>query len=185
MQPYIIELDIHKLAKQNILWTITLSILFLMINITLQPQHLDFSLASSILSIVYFTISYIVLIVLHEACHLIGFVIFGKTPFSSLSYGVDLQKGMAYATTTERISNASMKKALLLPFWMTGIIPTIIGFYVNSNLIVLVGAFLIAGAVGDFTMYKELRKFPKDSLIEDDPKEPKLYVYVNENSRSV
>ena len=185
MQPYIIELDIHKLAKQNIIWTITLSILFLMINITLQPQHFDFSLVSSILSIVYFAISYIVLIVLHEAFHLIGFVIFGKRPFSSLSYGVDLQKGMAYATTTERISNASMKKALLLPFWMTGVIPTIIGFFVNSNLIILVGAFLIAGAIGDFTMYKELRKFPKDSLVEDDPKEPKLYVYVKENSQSV
>ncbi|MGM9946395.1 MAG: DUF3267 domain-containing protein [Lysinibacillus sp.] len=179
MQPYIIELDIHKLVKQNIIWTITLSILFLIINITLQPQHFDFSIGSSILSIFYFSIAYLVLIVLHEACHLIGFVIFGRAPFSSLSYGVDLQKGLAYATTTERISNSGMKKALLLPFWITGVIPTLIGFYVNSNLIILVGAFLIAGAVGDFTMYKELRKFPKDASIEDDPKEPKLYVYVD------
>ena len=179
MQPYIIELDIHKIAKQNIIWTITLSVLFLMMNITLQPQHFDFSIASSILSIVYFAISYIVLIVLHEACHLIGFVIFGKTSFSSLSYGVDLQKGMAYATTTARISNASMKKALLLPFWITGVIPTLIGFYMNSNLLILVGAFLIAGAVGDFAMYKELRKFPNNALVKDDPALPKLYVYVD------
>lgn len=67
MQPYIIELDIHKLAKQNIIWTITLSILFLLVNITWQPQHFDFSIGSVILSIVYFSISYIVLIVLHEA----------------------------------------------------------------------------------------------------------------------
>lgn len=177
MQPYIIELDIHKLAKQNIIWTITLSILFLLVNITWQPQHFDFSIGSVILSIVYFSISYIVLIVLHEACHLIGFVIFGKTPFSSLSYGVDLQKGMAYATTTEHISNASMKKALLLPFWITGVIPTIIGFYVNSNLMILLGAFLIAGAVGDFAMYKELRKFPNNAFVKDDPALPKLYVY--------
>ena len=44
---------------------------------------------------------------------------------------------------------------------MTGVIPTIIGFYVNSNLIVLVGACLMAGAIGDFTMYKELRKYPE------------------------
>ena len=179
MQPYIIELDIHKLAKQNIIWTITLSILFLMINITLQPQHLDFSIGSSILSILYFSISYLVLIVLHEACHLIGFVIFGRVPFSSLSYGVDLQKGLAYATTTERISNSGMKKALLLPFWITGVIPTLIGFYVNSNLIILLGAFLIAGAIGDFAMYKELRKFPNNASIKDDPALPKLYVYVD------
>ena len=179
MQPYIIELDIHKLAKQNIIWTITLSILFLIINITLQPQHVHFSLGSIILVISYFSISYIVLIVLHEACHLIGFVIFGKAPFSSLSYGVDFQKGMAYATTTEHISNAGMKKALLLPFWVTGVIPTLVGFYINSNLLILVGAFLIAGAVGDFAMYKELRKFPNNALVKDDPALPKLYVYAD------
>lgn len=179
MQPYIIELDIHKIAKQNIIWTITLSILLLIININLQPQQFDFSFVSSILSIVYFVFSYIVLIILHEACHLIGFVIFGKAPFSSLSYGVDLQKGMAYATTTARISNASMKKALLLPFWITGVIPTMIGFYANNNLIILLGAFLIAGAVGDFAMYKELRKFPNNASVKDDPALPKLYVYVD------
>jgi len=26
-------------------------------------------------------------------------------------------------------------------------------------------------------MYKELRKYPKDALIKDDPQLPKLYVY--------
>jgi len=179
MQPYIIELDIYKLATQNIIWTIILSVLFLTMNITLQPQHFDFSLISTISSIFYFAIAYIVLIVLHEACHLIGFVIFGKTTLSSLSYGVDLQKWLAYATTTARISNASMKKALLLPFWITGVIPTMIGFYMNSNLLIVVGAFLIAGAIGDFIMYKELRKFPNNALIKDDPALPKLYVYVD------
>ena len=65
----------------------------------------------------------------------------------------------------------------LLPFWTTGVVPTIIGFVVDSNLIVLLGAFLIAGAVGDFYMYKELRKYPKDCLVKDDSKLPKLYVY--------
>ena len=179
MQPYIIELDIHKLVKQNIIWTITLSILFLIVNITWQPQHFNLSIVSGIMSIIYFAIFYIVLIVLHEACHLIGFVIFGKAPFRSLSYGVDFQKGIAYATTTERISNDGMKKALLLPFWITGVIPTMIGFYVNSNLLILLGAFLIAGAVGDFAMYKELRKFPNNALVKDDPALPKLYVYVD------
>ena len=179
MQPFIIELDIHRIAKHNMIWTIILSVLFLIINMTLQPQHFNFSIGSSILFIVYFSIAYLVLIVLHEACHLIGFIIFGKAPFSSLSYGVDLPKGLAYATTTKRISNGGMKKALLLPFWITGVIPILIGFYVNSNLIILVGTFLIAGAIGDFAMYKELRKFPKNALIEDDPKEPKLYVYVD------
>lgn len=103
---------------------------------------------------------------------------FGKVPIRSLSYGIDLEKGIAYATTTERLSNAAMKKALLLPFWTTGVIPVLLGFWLNNYTIILVGAFLIAGAVGDFAMYKELHKFPNDAQIEDDPKETKLYVYV-------
>lgn len=50
----------------------------------------------------------------------------------------------------------------------------------NSNLLIVVGAFLIAGAVGDFMMYKELRKFPNNALVQDDPALPKLYVYVDD-----
>ena len=36
-------------------------------------------------------------------------------------------------------------------------------------MLVILGAWLIAGAAGDFAMYKELRNFPNDVLIKDDP----------------
>jgi hypothetical protein len=52
----------------------------------------------------------------------------------------------------------------------------LLGYFVESPSLVLLGAWLIAGAVGDFAMYKELRKFPIDVLIKDDPVKPKLYV---------
>lgn len=177
MQPAVIQLEMQKVVKQNIIWTVIVSLLLTGLNFALQPQRLDFSFGSILLSTLLFGLYYIVLIILHEAFHLLGFVIFGKASIRSLSYGVDFKKGIAYATTTERISNAAMKKALLLPFWTTGVIPAFIGFWLNNYIIILVGAFLIAGAVGDFAMYKELRKFPNDAQIEDDPTEPKLYVY--------
>ena len=44
-------------------------------------------------------------------------------------------------------------------------------------MLLILGAFLIAGAVGDFAMYRELRKFPPDVLVKDDPELPRLYVY--------
>ncbi|WP_332650781.1 DUF3267 domain-containing protein [Lysinibacillus sp. 54212] len=177
MQPHIIQLDIKKIAKQNILWTIGLSIGLLLLNLFLQPQSIHISASSIIWNVIFFVVLYVVLIILHEACHLLGFVLFGKTPFRSLSYGVDFEKGMAYATTSQPLPNYAMKKALLLPFWVTGVIPTFIGFWLNNNTVILVGAFLIAGAVGDIAMYKELRKFSKHAKVQDDPKEPKLYVY--------
>ena len=177
MQPSIIQLDLQKVMKQNIIWTVILSMVLVGLNFILQPQTPALSFGSMILSILLFGCYYILLIVLHEAFHLVGFVLFGRAPIRSLSYGIDLEKGVAYATTTMRISNAAMKKALLLPFWTTGVMPALIGFWLNDYTVILAGAFLMAGAVGDFAMYKELRKFPDDAQIADDPKEPRLYVY--------
>lgn len=176
-EPIIIEVDLKKLMMDNIVITIGLVLLFTAIQyICFKDFH--FSIWTMMGGTVLFAILYIVFIVLHEAFHLIGFMIFGKVPYKSLNYGINLKLGIAYATTNQPLPNHAMKKALLLPFWTTGVLPTIIGFYCNSTVFVLIGAFLIAGAVGDFAMYKELRKYPKDALIQDDPHLPKLYVYL-------
>lgn len=176
-EPIVIELDIKKLMMDNIVVTSGLVILFVAIQY-ICFKNFDFSFWHMILGSILFVILYIIFIVLHEAFHLIGFMLFGGVPFKSLKYGLNLELGIAYATTEQPLPNHAMKKALLLPFWTTGVLPTIAGFYFNSTVLVLVGAFLIAGAVGDFSMYKELRKYPKNALIQDDPHLPKLYVYM-------
>ncbi|MFP3916566.1 DUF3267 domain-containing protein [Lysinibacillus telephonicus] len=175
-QPIIIELEMKKVAKYNIWFTLVLSIVFFIMNSII---HQRYSVSFSFWSIVLFFLGYIVLIVLHEIFHLIGFMLFGKAKYSDLNYGLNLKLGVAYATTTKPLRNDAMKKALLLPFWTTGVIPSLIGFAYDSYLFVLLGAFLIAGAIGDFFMYKELRKFPKDVLVKDDPELPRLYIYTN------
>lgn len=175
-EPIVIELDIKKLMVNNIVLTIGLVILFIAIQYSCFKDF-QFSFWQMIVGIILFFTLYIVFIVLHEAFHLIGFLIFGGVPFKSLKYGINLELGVAYATTDQPLPNHAMKKALLLPFWTTGVIPTLVGFYVNSTVLLVVGACLIAGAVGDFAMYKELRKYPKDALVQDDPNLPKLYVY--------
>jgi len=181
-EPIVIELDIKKLMMDNIVVTSGLVILFVAIQY-ICFKNLDFSFWNMILGSILFVILYIIFIVLHEAFHLIGFMLFGGVPFKSLKYGLNLELGIAYATTEQPLPNYAMKKALLLPFWTTGVLPTIAGFYFNSTVLVLVGAFLIAGAVGDFSMYKELRKYPKNALIQDDPHLPKLYVYMPEEKK--
>lgn len=172
--PTIIEIDMRRIAKMNIWLTIGLCLLFLILN---SVVHQNFSGSMNILDFFLFFILYIVLIAFHEVFHLIGFMLFGKVKFSHLDYGVNLKLGVAYATTTQPLTNKAMKRSLLLPFWTTGVLPSIAGFMINSNLLVLVGAFLIAGAVGDFYMYKELRKFPNNVLVKDDPELPRLYVF--------
>lgn len=179
-EPVVIELDIKKLMVDNLVLTVGLVILFVAIQY-ICFKDFEFSFWHMITGILLFFILYIVLIVLHEAFHLIGFMMFGGVPFKSLKYGINLELGVAYATTDETLPNYAMKKALLLPFWTTGVFPTLVGFYLNSTVLVVVGACLIAGAVGDFAMYKELRNYPKDALVRDDPNLPKLYVYSKES----
>lgn len=174
LQPTIIELDMKKIAFTNLLLTIGLSILFIIFNSFI---HQRFSSSFSMVDILLFFIGYFILIVMHEAFHLIGFMLFGKLKYRDLNYGVNMKLGVAYATTKIPLANHAMKKSLMLPFWTTGVVPSILGFTIDSFLLVILGAFLIAGAIGDFYMYKELRKFPNDALIKDDPQLPKLYVY--------
>lgn len=169
----IIEIDLKKVARSSLLMTVFLSILGLLFYVFLYN---GFDITFSFLDFLLFFLGYILLIVLHECFHLIGFWLFGKVPWSSMDYGLNLKLGIAYATTNIPLPNKAMKKALLLPFWVTGVLPLLVGYVVELPMLVLLGAWLIGGAAGDFAMYKQLKKYPVDVLIQDDPIQPKLYV---------
>ena len=47
--------------------------------------------------------------------------------------GVNLKMGIAYATTDIPLTNRAMKKALLLPFWMTGFFHVHWFYYRNAG----------------------------------------------------
>ena len=170
----VVELDINKIGKSCLIWTIGLSISLLLAN---GIVHRSFSIDLSWLGLALFIAGYIVLIALHEAFHLLGFVLFAKVPWRSLEFGINLKLGVAYATTGEPVRNNAMKKVLMLPFWTTGVLPALAGIAIDSPLLVLLGAWLMAGAAGDFAMVKELRSVKNNAWIKDDPELPKLYIF--------
>ncbi|RNF39926.1 DUF3267 domain-containing protein [Planococcus salinus] len=170
----IIELNMEELVLKMLWVNVLLLVLFAAaFHVFAQP----FSFRPSWGGILYFLAGYVVLIVLHELFHLIGFVVFGKVTVSSLQYGINLKMGIAYATTRTPVQNKAMKKALLLPFWTTAVLPTIVGFWLDSQVLVLLGAMLTAGAMGDFVMYRGLLKERNSAWIVDDPEKPKLHIY--------
>ncbi|WP_282019606.1 DUF3267 domain-containing protein [Planomicrobium okeanokoites] len=170
----VIELKLEEVATKMLWINILLVAVFAAAyHLLVEPLAFGFSLRG----ILYFIIGYMVLIILHELFHLIGFVIFGRVPLSSLTYGLELSKGYAYATTSSPLQNKKMRQVLLLPFWTTAVIPTIIGFWIQDQVLVLLGAMLAAGAAGDFFMYRELRKEKDEAWILDDPSQPRLHVY--------
>ncbi|KYG60185.1 DUF3267 domain-containing protein [Planococcus maritimus] len=175
MEPHkIIDLNIEEIAPKALWFNIGLVVVFaLAYQLFREPLSFSFSL----FGILYFLGGYVLLIVLHELFHLIGFVVFGKVPLSSLQYGLNLKLGIAYATSDRPVKNRAMRAVLLLPFWMTAVLPSVIGFWAGDQVLVLLGAMLTAGAFGDFLMYRELRKEPNDAWILDDQNLPRLHVY--------
>ena len=174
----IVEVDLLRLVKHSIWLTVGSTIALFCIHFVVNaPFHFAFSFLTILKMTTIFSIGYIMLIVLHEFFHLLGFRLFAQAPWHSMKVGVDLKQGIAYATTDRLMTNAAVRKALLLPFWLTGIVPAILAILINSTTLLLLAAFLIGGAAGDFAMYKQLKRFPNHWLIKDDPKMPKLYVY--------
>ncbi len=84
-EPIVIELDLKKLMIDNFVITSGLVILFIAIQyICFKDFH--FSFWKMIGGTALFVVLYIIFIILHEACHLIGFMIFGRVPFKALKY---------------------------------------------------------------------------------------------------
>lgn len=170
----IIEIDLPKVAKSG-LWLTILTLIGLLVVDGLINQGLSFTF--TIWNVLLFMGGYVLLIVLHELFHLLGFRVFGKVPWKRMIVGMNLKLGIAYATTDVPMTNRAIRKALLLPFWTTGIVPAIIGLAMSNGIWLGLAAFLIGGAAGDFAMYKELKKLPDDWLVKDDPELPKLYLF--------
>lgn len=170
----IITIDLSVVAKQGLYLTVLPLIPLLILHFILAG---GFYFTISFLIVGLFIGGYILLVILHEFFHLLGFRIFANVPWKRMKVGVNLKLGIAYATTDKFMTNRAIRKALLLPFWLTGILPAIIALYIGSGVLIILSALLIGGAVGDFAMYKELKKLPDDWLIKDDPELPRLYAY--------
>lgn len=170
----IIEIDLPKVAKAG-MWISFLTLIGLLFLRAFIEGGLSYSI--TIWTILYFIGGYFLLIVLHELFHLLGFRVFGKVPWKRMIVGMNLKLGIAYATTDIPMTNKAIRKALLLPFWTTGVLPAIIGLMMGDGVWITLAAFLIGGAAGDFAMYKELKKLPDDWLVKDDPELPKLYLF--------
>ncbi|WP_050181886.1 DUF3267 domain-containing protein [Domibacillus robiginosus] len=171
---YTIQLNMKSIH----IWSIVLTLLLILAGgfftiLFYGESRFSFSL----LDVLLWGVLYILLIILHEICHLIGFIVWGKCKKEDLLYGVNRELGIAYAGTKKILPVHAMRRALLLPFWITGLLPFAAGIWLNSVLLIIVGASLIGGAAGDFSMYKQLRRVKPDAFVLDHTHKPVLYIF--------
>ncbi len=98
---------------------------------------------------------------IHEIIHGIAYQINGAKS-ENITFGVALEKGIFYCKCGEFIDKKNIIVSLLSPFVIIGVITLIIGWLINSMLLIGLSIFNISGAAGDLVMFGFFIKQDKD-----------------------
>lgn len=98
---------------------------------------------------------------IHEIIHGIAYQVNGAKS-ENITFGVALEKGIFYCKCGEFIDKKNIIVSLLSPFVIIGVITLIIGWLINSMLLIGLSIFNISGAAGDLVMFGFFIKQDKD-----------------------
>lgn len=154
MKYYRYSMDMKKL---NIFCVIIMIFVFIIIGFLGIFSYLDFRCL-----ILYFFWMF-----LHEFIHGIGFYVSGAK-HKNIVYGANLEKGIFYCMCKEKVSKKGIMTSLLFPFVFIGIITLVIGFIINSPILIILSLLNIAGCAGDIAMIVSFIKLPDFSYLDLD-----------------
>lgn len=146
-----------NMKKLNIFCVVIMIFVFIIIGCLGIFSYLDFRCL-----ILYFFWMF-----LHEFIHGIGFYVSGAK-HKNIVYGANLEKGIFYCMCKEKISKKGIMTSLLFPFVFIGIITLVIGFIINSPILIILSLLNIAGCAGDIAMIVSFIKLPDFSYLDLD-----------------
>lgn len=114
-------------------------------------------------------VAVIVLIVLHEIIHAVTWMIAGGVSRRDISFGFAWKALSPYAHVAVPIPARAYRIGTAMPGLLTGVVPAVAALVCASGPLMLVGAMLIAGAVGDAIVLWVIRAVPGDALVLDHP----------------
>ncbi len=115
-------------------------------------------------SIIYSVLLFILMflwMILHEIIHGIAYHVNGAKK-ENITFGAALEKGIFYCKCGEFINKKNIIISLLSPFILIGVITLIIGYLINSFVLIFLSIVNISGAAGDLAMYSFFIKQDKD-----------------------
>lgn len=118
---------------------------------------------------------YLVLLVLHEGVHAIGFLVAGAKP-KDIHFGLIPKQMMAYCGCNAPLKIGGYRFALVLPFLLVGLIPWAVSVVYGNVYLVVLFSLLVAGAAGDLLMLGLLARYGRKQLILDHPEAPAFYL---------
>lgn len=168
-------LDPKRMNQQAMIY----SVVIVLVSVALYYSIWGFTWNLSLIVFLKFSLYNFIGIIIHELIHAIAFICIGKAKRSDVKFGFIFKSMTPFAHCKVPLSMRAYKISILLPVILTGIIPLIIGLFINSLLTVFVAAVLIAGGIGDWMMYRKLRPFTNNAIVSDHPSEIGCIVETN------
>lgn len=112
---------------------------------------------------------FVVSILVHEALHGIGYVWFGRLPWSAVQFGFHWRALAPYARCKEQLSAIAYRGAIFLPGLMLGVIPSILGVIFGLGWLSLYGVLMLIAAGGDFLILWVIRRVAAKAQVLDHP----------------
>ncbi len=116
-----------------------------------------------------FIVLAVLLILLHEGTHAVGWKIFGDMPWSALSFGIMWRALAPYVHAAQPMTMRAYRIGAALPLFTSGLAPWLLGTITGSGALAWAGAVMISGAIGDAFVLWVTRDLPDDALVFDHP----------------
>ncbi len=108
-------------------------------------------------------------VLLHEAMHAFGWMMFGRLPVSAMKFGLELKTLTPYAHCRIPMRASAYRAGVVLPAVVLGILPAAIGIGIHEGTLTLFGALFLGAACGDLLCLWMMRGVGRDSLVRDHP----------------
>lgn len=169
----------------SIFWANVVAVVaFFLLLVALMPLYFlvypegDFSV-SGVWFFVYL-VALVVLIVVHELIHGLTWSRFAPGGFADIEFGIMRDSLTPYCTCKTPLRKKAYVTGALAPLVVLGVVPIVVAFCIGSVALLLVGIFMVDGAVGDVMIvvkYLFHKSQTNDVLIYDHPTEAGCVVF--------
>ncbi len=125
----------------------------------------EITISDLLLSLVLFFVLFFMGLLLHELVHVIGFLLFAGAGFSDIKVGFKYCSPFVHCSKVVEVGG--FRLAIILPVFLTAVVPMVGGFLVNSFMLMNVGCLLTAGGLGDVIGFIYMLRVPGDALVYD------------------
>lgn len=119
--------------------------------------------------------------IIHELIHGICFARYAKKGFKAIRFGIIWKHLVFYCHCNESLKINQYRIVLLMPAITLGVLPTIIGYIIQSLPLLFWSNLMLVAATTDFICFWALQTFDNTTIIQDHPTKIGFYYTTTEN----